>query len=244
MSPFARVTVNLLVGFGRLPLLRNAVPGLLLTWKHVCIKTMQRLDKRQVQSRTWSNYELRKIAPLVLGDVINVSGWRDQDKEGGHYRDYFCNARSYAVSNYTGENGLQGTAGEIELDLEKALPPQLLRRFDAVFNHTVLEHVFDFAKALDVLCELSRETVILVTPFIQSEHYAEGSYGDWWRFTPRCVRELLSRRGFTTVYQSANDNPWYHIYVFTVATRSPERYTGPREVISTKIGERAFTTGK
>lgn len=239
-----RLVVTLIVALGRLPGVGMLVRRALLFGKTVSIKTMQRLEKDVVQSRSWSNRELQRIAPLVSGSVINVSGWRDADKEGRRYRDYFVNARSYAVSNYAGENGQQGTPGEIPLDLEQALPTALSRRFDAVFNHTVLEHVFDFHKALDTLCGLSDDLLILVTPFSQAVHFADGSYGDWWRFTPGCLRRLLEQRGFTTVYQSANDNAWYHIYVFTVATRRPEAYAGPQRQVEHKIGLAAFAADR
>lgn len=235
-----RLLITLIVALGRIPVAGQLVQRTLLFCKYVSIRAMQRLDKGGVQSRTWSNRELARIAPVITGNVVNVSGWRDQDKEGRRYRDYFVNARSYSVTNYRGENGLQGVPEEKELDLESDLAPELARSFDAVFNHTVLEHVFDFHKALDTLCGLSDDLIILVTPFSQSVHYAEGSYGDWWRFTPACLKALLEQRGFSTVYQSANDNPWYHIYVITIAARNPDAYRGPRSTLTAKIGQSAF----
>ena len=42
-------------------------------------------------TRIWSNQELRKFSHLFRGKVINVSGWKDCDKEGHIYRDYFSN---------------------------------------------------------------------------------------------------------------------------------------------------------
>ena len=52
---------------------------------------------------------------VFFGDMFfrqNVSGWRDEDKTGGHYRDYFSAATSYAISNYRGESGITGVTGE------------------------------------------------------------------------------------------------------------------------------------
>ncbi len=101
---------------------------------------MDLLNERQFfAARKWSNTEIRKIGRLFEGDAINVSGWDDRDKEGGYYREYFPNLSSYAISNYSGERGTQGTSGEIFIDLEAPLPPDLSRRYGLVFNHTTLE---------------------------------------------------------------------------------------------------------
>lgn len=185
---------------------------------------MKRARKNQVRPRNWSNAELRKFAPLYSGAVINVSGWKDEDQVGNHYRDYFPAANRYAVSNYAGEKGVQGAEDEVFLDLEGDVPEPLLRQFQVVFNHTTLEHVYDIRKAVANLCALSDDTVILVTPFLQQVHFEAGSFGDYWRPTPQCLERLLQENGFQVVYQSANDNEWYIVYVFTIATRHPERY--------------------
>ena len=50
--------------------------------------------------RVWSNNVLRSFANIFEGEVINVSGWNDEDKEGGFYKDYFSNCSSYKISNY------------------------------------------------------------------------------------------------------------------------------------------------
>ena len=39
--------------------------------------------------RIWSNRELAKFAPLFQGSVVNVSAWKDFDKERMYYREYF-----------------------------------------------------------------------------------------------------------------------------------------------------------
>ncbi len=201
----------------------------MLRTKYFSHDVMQRARRRQDRPRDWSNAELKKVAPFVGGDVVNVSGWQDSDKRGGQYREYFAGARSYAISNYHhGVKGVQGMPGELLLDLEAQAPHELIARFDVVFNHTVLEHIFDVHQAVKTLCALSRDVVILVTPFVQEVHFIEGSFGDWWRMTPACVRRLLEREGLTTVYQSANDTAWFDVYVFTVAARKPESYRGPR----------------
>ncbi|MEW5942648.1 MAG: hypothetical protein AB1710_02200 [Pseudomonadota bacterium] len=221
--------------------------GGLITWMLLGIRRrsaeiMKRACKDRVRPRNWSNWELRKIAPTYQGDVINVSGWKDEDQVGGHYADYFPNALSYTISNFVGEKGYQGASNEISLDIEADLPPHLTGQFQVVFNHTTLEHVYDIRKAVANLCAMSHDTVILVTPFLQQVHYEEGSFGDYWRPTPMCLERMLVEHGFEVVYQSSNDNEWYIVYLFTVATRSPEKYRGkiPFQKIQEWVGVKHF----
>jgi hypothetical protein len=131
-----------------------------------------RPGRRFRAARCWSNQVLRAIAPSFDGDVLNVSGWRDEDKEGGRYRDYFSRARSYGVTNFGGYRGDSGGA-QVQLDLEGELPPGLAASVDVVFNHTTLEHVFDVFRAVSNLCRMTRDLVIVVVPAIQEEHEAD-----------------------------------------------------------------------
>ena len=52
-----------------------------------------------MRHREWSNMELRKIAPTLTGDIINVSGWEDKDKEGGLYKENGFNVEYEEFSN-------------------------------------------------------------------------------------------------------------------------------------------------
>ena len=180
------------------------------------------VDRKSRLPRLWSNKELRKVASLFKGDVVNVSGWQDSDKEGGHYTDYFSAKSSYTITNHsTRTYGFQGKEGEIPLDLTKELPEKLKQKFDLVFNHTVLEHIFEVHKAFENLCLMSRDTVILVVPFLQAMH---AEYGDFWRFTPTCLQRLFKQHGFEVVYSSYNDEPDASVYVFCVATKHPDKW--------------------
>ena len=190
------------------------------------VGAMRRVDKNHVRPRNWSNQELKKFSQIFDGKVINVSGWRDEDKQGGHYRDYFPQAAQYVVSNYSGTRGATGNPDEIFLDLEDEIPSALKGHFQVAFNHTVLEHVFGIRKAIANICALSNDAVILITPFLQQVHYEEGSYGDYWRPTPMALERMLEEEGFTVIHQSCNDNPWYIVYVFTLAVRNPDHYRG------------------
>lgn len=172
--------------------------------------------------RIWSNKELKKFSHLFSGKIVNVSGWLDIDKEGGNYEQYFKNRTSYTITNFKTEaRGFQGLKNEIFLDLEKELSDELIRTFDVVFNHTVLEHIYDFKKAFANLCEMSNDIVILVVPFLQQYH---SSYGDYWRFTPLAIKELFKEHGFEPLYMNFNSNKFSSVYIFAIASRNPEKW--------------------
>ncbi|MBI3920262.1 MAG: hypothetical protein HY318_02500 [Armatimonadetes bacterium] len=179
------------------------------------------MDRVHRLSRVWSNRELRKLAPQFGGDVINVSGCRDEDKEGRHYSDYFTAASTYVVSNW--QDDRQNLENEILLDLEQDLPRDMRRRYDVVFNHTTLEHVFDVFKAFGNLCELSRDIVIVVVPFMQQVHH-DATYLDYWRLTPYSIERLFERNGLSCIHLAACDTPNASVYVLAVGSRHQEKW--------------------
>jgi len=173
-------------------------------------------------ARRWSNAELRKFAGWFTGDVVNVSAWRDEDKCGAHYADYFTQKSSYTITNYKPDaRGLQGAPNERFLDLEAPLDQDLAGRFDVVFNHTVLEHVYEFQAAFANLCTMSRDIVIVVLPWLQPYH---GDYGDYWRFSPLAARRMFEANGLTALYVSFNEDAFASVYVFALGSRHPERW--------------------
>ena len=182
-----------------------------------------RPGRRFRAARAWSNGVMRLVAPIFDGDVINVSGWRDEDKEGGRYREYFTNARSYSVTNY-GE-GYRGNAAadELVVDLEADLPSALAARADVIFNHTTLEHVFDIFKATANLCAMTRDIAMVVVPAVQQEHATE-SFGDYWRFTSGGLRRLFEANGLSPVFFASSPYRDCAIYHFCIASRHPSRW--------------------
>lgn len=172
--------------------------------------------------RLWSNRELEKIAHLFHGDVVNVSAWKDEDKEGRYYRDYFFNAHTYWLTNWKTEaRGFQNFPNEIFLDLEEDLPQELMGRFDVVFNHTTLEHIYHVHEAFRNLCLLSRDIVIVCVPFLQPYHT---KYGDYWRFSPLALSRLYQDNGLHVLYMSWNHHSMSSVYVFAVGSKHPERW--------------------
>lgn len=217
---------TLLVGLLRIPLLGGLLASLLRAMHVAAVRAMRRLDRDSNRPRHWSNRELRKLGAKLGGNVINVSGWRDEDKDGGKYRDYFPSATAYTVSNYYGAKGMDNGVKEVFLDLEAPLPTDMQGQYDVVFNHTVLEHVFEIRTAVKNLCALSRDAVLLVTPFLQHVHDLDESFGDYWRPTPQCLVRMLKENGMEVVYQSCNDTPWSIVYVVTLATRQSGKFAG------------------
>lgn len=176
--------------------------------------------------RQWSNRELLKLAGFFTGDIINVGAWRDEDKEGDFYKSYFSNAKTYVKANYSGEDGLVNLPDELFLDLSVPLS-QDIGSYDLVFSHTVLEHVHPLSIAFDNICNLSRDSVLAVVPFIQCFHGRDGSYGDYTRFTPMLLEELFRERGFEIVYLNWNDDfPVMNVYLIVLASRYPNRLRG------------------
>jgi len=172
--------------------------------------------------RIWSNDELKKVAHLFKGDIANISGWKDIDKQGSHYKDYFKNASSYTITNYKAEaKGIQGLENEIYLDLEAELPSELQNKFDVVFNHTVLEHVYNIHKAFKNICSMTKDVAIIVVPFLQVMH---ADYGDYWRFTPSTMKKLFEENNMNMVYCNFNSHENSSVYLFCIATKQQDKW--------------------
>lgn len=122
------------------------------------------------------------------------------------------NAKSYKISNFQ----LFGFEDEIFLDLEKELSEEYKKRYDVVFNHTVLEHIYDIHTAFNNLCSMAREAVVIVVPFVQEVHYKESVYWDYWRPTPLAIKRMFEENDFTMLYYSHNNMDYTNTYLFCV----------------------------
>lgn len=172
--------------------------------------------------RVWANTILLGVCSKLNGSILNASGWKDEDKEGRRYSQYFHNASSYTVSNFKySQGGMQGLENEVYIDLSKAIDDELKNRFDVVFCHTVLEHIYEFQSAIDGLCDLSRDVVVVVVPWLQEMH---SDYGDYWRFSPTAISRLFETRGFHTVYIDWNAEPATSVYIVAVLSRNPAKW--------------------
>jgi hypothetical protein len=202
-----------------------------LTWRrnsakylHSLAIAMMRREYTEFAPRPWSNRELRRFAHLFVGDVIHVSGWEDRDKEGGFYRDYFSKASSYELSNFGGARGTSPLT-DVAIDLEAQVPSELVGKYDVVFNHTTLEHVFDFRGAFARLCDLSKDVVIVVVPFAQVEHWERGSFLDYWRVTEFGLERLFTENELMPLYIAGNHNPIYPTYFFAIGSRQGHKWS-------------------
>ncbi len=204
----------------------------LLNCFHVIVRAtaLRVLPKNLIDPRHFSNVMLKKFGKYFSGDMINVSGWDDRDREGKKYQDYFPHKKSYVVSNastYTKGLGSMNTSHtkELEIDLNYPIRDDLQKKFDVVFNHTTLEHVVNFEQAFSNLCELSRDAVIIVVPTLQQIHFSKG-YGDYWRPTPLTIATLFYRYGFTPLVVTTNDQAFAAVYIFAIGVRDPKKYEG------------------
>lgn len=175
-------------------------------------------DNKFRKPRKWSNNELKKFSKNFYGDVINISGWKDSDKQNSFYKNYFYNCKNYFISNWSfSERGQESNLLEHEylIDLEKTLEEKFIRKFEVVFNHTTLEHVFDIYKAFQNLCAMSNDTVIIVLPFLQEQH-TNSDFEDYWRVSPQAIKKMFERNNFNLAYINSNDDNNSSIYIFAV----------------------------
>jgi hypothetical protein len=189
-------------------------------------------NNRYSNVRLWSNDELKKISSLFQGDVINISAGKDRDKENGQYKTYFNNARSYTISNYIKIFDDSKEYNEIALDLNVPLPDGAneIAKFDVVFSHTVLEHIYQIKTAVNNLCKMSKDIVVTVIPFIQAYHQESPIYHDYWRISPYALIKLFNENSFKTVYINWNNDPVGSVYIIHVASKHPENWEKIRKL--------------
>lgn len=182
---------------------------------------------KENSARKYSNRILKKYLNFLGGDIINVSGWEDADKCGEFYRNYYGSVSSYTISNIEGENGMPKKPDPknfwIYLDLEKQLTQALESKFDIVFCHTVLEHIFHLQLAIENLVKLTKDVIVLVVPFSQEVHFTS-SYGDYFRLTPLYLKRFFEDLGFSVLLCDANEQPFNTIYIVFFVSRFPEKH--------------------
>ena len=190
--------------------------------------------------RLRTNKILKKYAHLFSGDVINVSGSSDSDKNssffqyylgdydsGKRYKDYFVSASTYTVSNYPGDNTKYSIEYEdaISLDLEIKIPEKLVGKYSTVFCHTVFEHIFDIFTAFDSLCALSNDIVIFVVPQSQKIHDYNRGYEDYWRFTPFSIDRLFRQHDMKVLHREVSYGFSESTYLFYIASKQPHKWS-------------------
>lgn len=142
-------------------------------------------------------------------------------KKAGFIRPTSSMLRTTTILNYKGFRGYQHRENEYFLDLTDNLPHELYRRFDVVFNHTTLEHIYDVKKAFKNLCDMTKDVVIVIVPFSQVQHETE-SYKDYWRFPPSCIRKMFEENGLNVIYEAESKARKAAIYLLFVVSRDPK----------------------
>lgn len=172
--------------------------------------------------RVWSNIQLQRFLSSSgsYETVLNASGWRDQDKEGSTYRNYFPKCTEYVISNHP-DDAVRGASSSDDLliDLLKEPSASLQLRFDCILNHTVLEHIRYPEVAVANLCSMTKGDLIIVVPFMQHFHFQPGQYGDYFRFTPMGLRSILEDNLFDTIYEQIGPVGGSTQYMFSVSRR-------------------------
>lgn len=138
--------------------------------------------------RAASNVLLKSWGQSVTGAVLSIGSAKDEDGQGGHYRDYFPKVTSYTTSEITANQWC-----DLVLDV-RSMPAVASGSYDAVFCSGVLEHVDDCHGAVSECYRILRDGGLFLVgvPFQQRLHRAPH---DFWRFTEYGVRYLL--RAFT-----------------------------------------------
>jgi SAM-dependent methyltransferase len=144
---------------------------------------MLRFSKVATPSRRQGNRILLEWCAPITGRVLSLGSGNDSDKQGGVYRDYFRSADSYETSEVGGEGC------DLNLDVRDmaSIPAG---SYDALFCHSVLEHVDDFYSALNEFRRVLKPegTLLLGVPFRYCIHRAPQ---DFWRFTEHGIRYML-----------------------------------------------------
>ena len=196
--------------------------------------------KLSQNGRTYSNVCLKRILALLnVTSVLNVSGWDDGDKEGGRYSDYFSQKVSkYEVSHFENDYLRSDTdLSKMVINLED-LNYQAVEKFELVFSHTVLEHVFDQQNAFRIMCSLAEKYVVGVVPMINVLHW-EKTYDDYWRFTPHGIRKLFENNEFKLVHLEIGPTSSISQYIIFVGVRNGVADVSSlhlQEIISGKVG--------
>ncbi len=189
---------------------------------------------RSIQFRYWSNDRLKEVISKLgnYNEIINVSGWKDSDKEGNTYKSYFKKGVSYKISNYEADS-LKGlsTENDLSIDLSKTLPSELIEKFDIVLNHTVLEHIEKPEFAFDQMSKLTTDILITIIPWKQALHFHPGYFGDYFRISPFTMRKYYEKNGFKLVFEAFSPNYAPDIYLFYVGSRKPQNHSFDNEII-------------
>jgi len=131
---------------------------------------------------------------------IGIAG---DDKPSGSYK-FFGKGNEWTTMDIN-EKWLPGVVGDI------TDAPFEDNTFDLIIMTQVLEHIWDFRRALSELFRISKDYVIVDVPFMYPFHQDDmrqttwDNWDDYWRFTPSAFKKLLLEAGFKDVKILYND---------------------------------------
>jgi hypothetical protein len=70
---------------------------------------------------------------------------------------------------------------------------------------------------------MTKDVAIVTVPFSQVQHET-GSYKDYWRFTPSCIRQMFHENGLEVIYEAESKYKKAAIYLLLVGSRHPEQW--------------------
>ena len=173
----------------------------LINYTPVSIKRFLRqfIKAKPTKARRESNLQLRIYSSDIGGDVLSIGSGKDEDGEGGKYRDYFANCTSYTTSEISAEFKC-----DMVLDI-RSMPEVRDESFDCIFCSGVLEHVDNYPAALEEMTRILKSggVLLLGLPFRQGLHLEPH---DYWRFTKYAIRYML-HNDYKILDLAAIDNP-------------------------------------
>ena len=131
----------------------------------------------------------RKISPDNRNWKVLEIGIDGDSKPGGNYR-YFGVGNDYKTMDI-----LKETNPDIIADIcNNDMPSE---EWDLIICSQVLEHIFDFRKALEECYRLLRSNGFLIVdcPFVY-EYHGKEKYDDYWRISHKALQRILNEIGF------------------------------------------------
>ena len=133
----------------------------------------------RIESNAW----LKPVCGSIRGKVLSIGSMDDKDRQGGFYKDYFVSADSYLTSSPESEHKC-----DLLLDI-RDMNEIAGEEFDCIYCSGVLEHVFEYQKAMAEIKRVLKPggVLLLGVPFKQAIHMAPT---DYWRFTKFALEKI------------------------------------------------------
>ena len=151
--------------------------------------------------RTKLNIQLEQIAiglNLKDKDILEV-GIAGDDKPSGSYR-FFGEGNTWTTADVEPRWN-----PDVLCDISNC--PQILdNSYDLVIMTQALEHIWDYKKAMENLCRITRKYLIIDCPWMFPFHHDNvrpaidwRDWDDYWRFSPSAMHRLLGEVGFKKI---------------------------------------------